>query len=85
MVPVAVFAPGSSYLCIGKSNERHRTRSVRNADDTKNKMIMRKEVNKDISMLRYRLSRYQAMGNGTMCQRLNGEIRKLENARNSCN
>ncbi|MBQ8277770.1 MAG: hypothetical protein IJY00_04925 [Bacteroidaceae bacterium] len=46
---------------------------------------MRKEVNKDISMLRYRLSRYQTMGNGTMCQRLNGEIRKLENARNSCN
>lgn len=85
MVPVAVFAPGSSYLCIGKSNERTSYTVCPKRGRHKNKMIMRKEVNKDISMLRYRLSRYQAMGNGTMCQRLNGEIRKLENARNSCN
>lgn len=59
---------------------------VRNADGAqKQDEIMNKEMNKDISTLRYRMLRYQAMGNGTMCQRLNGEIRKLQTARHACN
>lgn len=28
-------------------------------------------------MLQYRIKRYQAMGNGTMCQALNGKLQKL--------
>ena len=28
-------------------------------------------------MLQYRIKRYQAMGNGTMCQTLNGQLQKL--------
>ena len=30
-----------------------------------------------IAMLRYQAERYQSMGNGSMCQRLNSEIRRL--------
>ena len=42
----------------------------------KKKMIMKKNAN-EIFMLQYRIKRYQAMGNGTMCQALNGKLQKL--------
>jgi hypothetical protein len=38
--------------------------------------IMKKNAN-EIFMLQYRIKRYQAMGNGTMCQALNGKLQKL--------
>ena len=41
----------------------------------KNK-IMKKSSN-EIFMLQYRIKRYQAMGNGAMCQTLNGKLQKL--------
>lgn len=31
-----------------------------------------------ITMLRYRIQRYQAMGNGTMCQALISQMNKLQ-------
>ena len=37
---------------------------------------MKKNEN-EIFMLQYRIKRYQAMGNGTMCQTLNGKLQKL--------
>ena len=33
---------------------------------------MKKNANEKIMMLQYRIKRYQAMGNGAMCQTLNG-------------
>ena len=42
----------------------------------KKKTIMKKSSN-EIFMLQYRIKRYQAMGNGTMCQTLNGKLQKL--------
>ena len=42
----------------------------------KKKTIMKKNAN-EIFMLQYRIKRYQAMGNGTMCQTLNGKLQKL--------
>ena len=42
----------------------------------KKKTIMNKNAN-EIFMLQYRIKRYQAMGNGTMCQTLNGKLQKL--------
>ena len=42
----------------------------------KEKMIMKKNVN-EIMMLQDRIKRYQAMGNGVMCQALNGKLQKL--------
>lgn len=36
------------------------------------------EKNKMIVMLQYRIKRYQAMGNGTMCQNLMRELNKLQ-------
>ena len=42
----------------------------------KKKTIMKKNAN-EIFMLQYRIKRYQAMGNGAMCQTLNGELQKL--------
>ncbi|TCO89527.1 hypothetical protein EV202_12063 [Bacteroides heparinolyticus] len=38
--------------------------------------IMKKNAN-EILMLQYQIKRYQAMGNGTMCQTLNGKLQKL--------
>lgn len=40
------------------------------------KTIMEKNAN-EIMMLMYRIKRYQAMGNGVMCQSLNGKLQKL--------
>lgn len=37
---------------------------------------MNKTMN-EIFMLQYRIKRYQAMGNGPMCQALNGKLQKL--------
>ena len=34
----------------------------------KKKTIMKKNANEKIMMLQYRIKRYQAMGNGAMCQ-----------------
>ena len=42
----------------------------------KKKTIMKKNAN-EIFKLQYRIKRYQAMGNGTMCQTLNGKLQKL--------
>ena len=42
----------------------------------KKKTIMKKNAN-EIFMLQYQIKRYQAMGNGTMCQTLNGKLQKL--------
>jgi len=38
--------------------------------------IMKMNAN-EIMMLQYRIKRYQAMGNGIMCQLLNGKLQKL--------
>ena len=35
------------------------------------------EKNKNIVMLRYRIDRYRAMGNGAMCQALERELNRL--------
>ena len=37
---------------------------------------MKKNAN-EIFMLQYRIKRYQAMGNGPMCQSLKGKLQKL--------
>lgn len=38
---------------------------------------MKKNEIEKIMMLQYRIKRYQAMGNGAMCQALNGQLQKL--------
>ncbi len=40
---------------------------------------MKKNLNEKIMMLQYRIKRYQSMGNGIMCQSLNGKLQKLLN------
>ncbi|MBR8707011.1 hypothetical protein IX307_001778 [Bacteroides pyogenes] len=45
----------------------------------KRKKVMKKNVDEKIMMLQYRIKRYQAMGNGIMCQTLNGKLQKLLN------
>lgn len=37
--------------------------------------------NKMIVMLQYRIQRYQAMGNGAMCQKLISELNKLQTSK----
>ncbi len=37
--------------------------------------------NKMIVMLQYRIQRYQAMGNGVMCQNLISELNKLQTSK----
>lgn len=38
---------------------------------------MKQNANEKIVMLQYRIKRYHAMGNGIMCQALNGQLQKL--------
>ena len=38
---------------------------------------MKKNESAKIMMLQYRIKRYHAMGNGAMCQALNGQLQKL--------
>ena len=38
---------------------------------------MKKNAKEKMMMLQYRIKRYQAMGNGAMCQTLNGKLQKL--------
>lgn len=39
----------------------------------------------EIMMLKYSIDRYQAMGNGPMCQLLNQKMRKLQMKGMACN
>ena len=41
---------------------------------------MKKNANEKIMMLQYRIKRYQAMGNGAMCQTLNGTSKTADEA-----
>ena len=38
---------------------------------------MKKNANEIMMLQYYRIKRYQAMGNGAMCQTLNGKLQKL--------
>ena len=45
------------------------------------KIMMMRENEKSmrtLAMLRYQADRYQSVGNGSMCQRVNAEIRRLK-------
>lgn len=42
----------------------------------KERKVMKK-TNNEILMLQYQIKRYQAMGNGTMCQALHTKLQKL--------
>jgi len=37
-----------------------------------------KETSKEIMLLRYRIKRYQEMGNGTMCQSLRRQLQRMQ-------
>ena len=56
--------PGSTVVCPACKREV-------------NKAEVEKNANEKIMMLQYRIKRYQAMGNGAMCQTLNGKLQKL--------
>lgn len=48
-------------------------------------MRKEKELNAiEIAMLQYQIQRYQATGNGSMCQSLNIKVRKLMSNANNC-
>lgn len=49
------------------------------------KTIMKEERKNEIMMLKYSIDRYQAMGNGPMCQLLNQKMRKLQMKGLACN
>lgn len=50
--------------------------ALQNVESKKEDQNYEKNAN-EIMMLQYRIKRYQAMGNGTMCQLLNGKLQKL--------
>lgn len=72
------FFVNNSYLCsvIRRENKKRCTNRFPKRGRHKTKTIMKKNVN-EIMMLQYRIKRYQAMGNGAMCQALNGKLQKL--------
>lgn len=52
------------------------TTAIPNEGGIKNKRTMKQIVN-EISMLQYRIKRYQTMRNGIMCQALKTRLEKL--------
>ena len=52
------------------------TTAFRKVESIKNERTMRKNEN-EISMLQYRIKRYQTMRNGIMCQVLKTRLEKL--------
>ena len=65
------------YLCSANKENKMKNRSSKRGGQKKRKQIMKKNANEKIMMLQYRIKRYQAMGNGAMCQTLNGKLQKL--------
>ena len=57
------------------------TAAYLNLGMTKTRELMRENEKsmRTLAMLRYQADRYQSVGNGSMCQRVNAEIRKLMN------
>lgn len=51
--------------------------ALQNVEGKKEETNYEKNANEKIMMLQYRIKRYQAMGNGAMCQTLNGKLQKL--------
>lgn len=66
---------GKSYLAAGIRIKKKPV--FRNAED-KNKTTMKKSLQREMENLRYRIRRYQSMGNGSMCQNLWYRLRTLE-------
>lgn len=62
-------------------------KSVHSGVSEEKRKIMMLSVNEKslraLAMLRYQADRYQAMGNGSMCQLVNAEIRRLTNEMNT--
>lgn len=46
-------------------------------ESNNNRGSMKENANEKIVMLQYRIKRYRAMRNGTMCQALNGQLKKI--------
>ena len=59
-----------AYLCTSKKGN---TITVLEMREHKTMTIMRNEI----LTLQYQIRRYQAMGNGVMCQTLNSKLQKL--------
>lgn len=57
--------------------ERKRSKNPLSETRKAQKMTIMKKNANEILMLQYQIKRYQAMGNGTMCQTLNGKLQKL--------
>lgn len=75
--PVGSFPRKSPFFFVSLHRLKSYRKPVsRNAGYAKIKTIMKREMNA-ISELRYRIKRYQAMGNGSMCQSLNLQLRRL--------
>ena len=73
-----IFVPSTDDKTIDVSSDNNIVSQYAvlvNADD--GAIIASKNANEKIMMLQYRIKRYQAMGNGAMCQTLNGKLQKL--------
>ena len=64
---------------------RKRIRNRSSKRELQKQTIMKDERKNEIMMLQYRINRYQAMGNGPMCQCLNRKMQKLQMKGAGCN
>ena len=64
------------FVIYGLQNTEFLEKMKKEIQEHKKMRIMKKNAN-EIFMLQYQIKRYQAMGNGTMCQTLNGKLQKL--------
>ena len=71
-----MFVTNYLYLCSVNKIDIRMYNLLSETRKAQKKMNMKKNE-KEIFMLQYRIQRYQAMGNGAMCQALTGKLKKL--------
>mgnify|MGYP003374174664 CR=1 FL=1 len=73
----SMYSENILYLCsVNKENEI-KIAFQKVGSTKRGEKIMKRIENEKIVMLQYQIKRYQAMGNGAMCQTLNGKLQKL--------
>ena len=72
-----IYSMNNSYLCsVNREKTTKMYHRFPKGGKHKNRITMKK-IENEIMMLQYRIKRYHAMGNGAMCQSLNGKLQKL--------
>ena len=82
---LSIFLRNYAYLCSVNKKKRVSNRLLkRRGLKKREEMLMMNRMNDEsyrtLAMLRYQAEHYRLVGNGSMSQQINAEIRRLENS-----